>query len=299
MRLQWVCRAVTSGLLLIFAADASAEIFKCKDANGQIVYTQNACPPGAEPQELPVGIPRDTGSSFQAGEPPERRLSLKAQALKEKFDACRTPSSAECQEFAQLSYFCKRRTNWGMPECEVMNEFNAAVSNKSGRLYGRSNDWDRERCRETGDQRACESAKCPNSMMLDGTDAEVRACSRFRSLPNTEAWAQISGGVERNARAWQGEYLCLDEKHTQSPLGETTAMRPVIKIQDVRKVETQAPTYKIIGKPELDRYFSSREAAVEAACLAMGDWWKKLPEPPRPSLPAVEPASADPDKTGT
>jgi hypothetical protein len=285
MRAIAVHRHLLTIVLLLGAAGASAEISKCRDANGQIVYTQNACPPGTEPLELPVGVPREAGNSFPgADEPPERRMSLKAQALKQKYDACIVPSSAECQEFAQLAHFCEGRANWGLPECEGMNEYKAVFASRRGRRYGDSLSWEREKCRETGDPRACERVKCPTGMMLEGTDAEVRACSRFRSLPNTDTWAQIShGSTYRNGKAkWEGEFLCLEESTSKSWNGETSSMRAVIKVQDVSKAPTEAPAFRIIGKPEIDRYFQTREAAVEAACKASADWWKKAPELPKP-----------------
>jgi hypothetical protein len=71
-------------------------------------------------------------------------------------------------------------------------------------------------------------------------------------------------------------------------------MRVVIKVADVRKAPTEAPAFRIVGKPEIDRYFQTREAAVDAACKASADWWKKTPE-----LPTPKAAPANPESTPT
>lgn len=272
-------RTVLSAVLLLAATQAPAEISKCKDANGQVTYTQSSCPPGTEPLELAAGIPRETGNSFPTDQDfAAKRMSVRAQDLRKKFEACRTPSSAECQEFSQLAYHCKKGMNFQLPECEVMTEFNSVFARKGTRQYAMASEWDRDRCRDTGDQKACERVKCPTGMSLGGTDAEIQACARFRSLPSSDKWAQVAQSFTREGR-WQGEYLCLEEAHERDRSGELSASRPVIRVQDIKKIPTQAPTYQVVGKPMLDKVFQSREAAVEAACAASGDWWKRLPEP--------------------
>lgn len=113
-----------------------------------------------------------------------------------------------------------------------------------------------------------DSELCRPSLATDGSDADVRACSRERSLSSTTVWAQVSnrfydfGGQRR----WSGDYICL--KFVDKPLatGERVRMRPYLTVSSAVRDGAMAPGFEVNTIP--NRTFPTKVAAVEAACAA-------------------------------
>jgi hypothetical protein len=277
MDVRTIHRMLCAGVLLLGAGDAAAQILKCKEASGQVVYTQNSCPPGTQPLDLPEGVTSDPGSSFSPGSNPTRPLSPRGQQLQKKFQACMSSTSADCQEFQQLGQFCMQRANWDTADCAAMREVNSNFVNEMDRIGNNFKQRARENCSRDGDKKACDQVKCPLDMlMMEGTDAQVRACSKYRSLPSTATWAQV-GESKPDLGAWEGEYVCLRLVHTQNPLGQNIAIRPFVNVNAVMD-GGQLQGYKVRTKPRIKTLFATREEAVVAGCEAASGWWKELPD---------------------
>jgi hypothetical protein len=262
-------RALCAGLLLSGADEAAAEILKCKAASGQITYTQGSCPPGTAPLELPEGVSNDPGSSFKRNSGSSRPLSPRAAQLKKQFEACGFGSDAKCAEFTELSKFCTQRANWETADCAAVREVNADFVGSLDRLGDRLNERERQKCREDNDKKACDGLACPLSMMMEGSDSQVRACSRHRGLPSTSTWAQISERTYDYNGMWTGEYLCLKFVETRNPIGQAISLRPSVQVKDEMKGGERLPGYSVSSIRR--ETFPTKEAAVAAGCKAQSE----------------------------
>jgi len=264
---RMVQRALCASLLLLGAHEADAEILKCKAASGQITYTQGSCPPGTSPLELPEGVSPDTGSSFKPGSP--RPLSPRAAVLKKKFESCGFGSSSECAEYNQLGEFCSKSANWETADCAALREVNSDFVDSMDRLGNRLNEGERSKCYEDNDKKACDRLMCPITLMMEGSDSQVRACSRHRGFPSTSTWAQWSERIYDYNGMWTGEYLCLKFVETRNPIGQHISMRPTVVVKDEMKGGARVPGYSVSSISR--ETFQTKEAAVVAGCKAQAE----------------------------
>jgi hypothetical protein len=263
-------RALMAGLLLAGADEAAAEILKCKAASGQITYTQGSCPPGTTPLELPDSVSSDTGSSFARNGGSSRPLSPRAAALKKSFEACGfSAGNGKCAEFTELSKFCTDRAHWDTADCAAVREVNESFVADMGRLSDRFDESTRRKCREDNDKKACDQLACPISMMMEGSDSQVRACSRSRGFPSTNVWAQISERTYDYNGMWTGEYLCLKFVDTFNPIGQRISIRPAVMVSDEMKGGERVPGYSTSAVRR--ETFPTKEAAVAAGCKAQSE----------------------------
>jgi hypothetical protein len=263
-------RALCVSLLLAGADEAAAEILKCKAPSGQITYTQGSCPAGTTPLELPESVSSDTGSSFRRNSGSSRPLSPRAAALKKQFEACGFGSrGGQCAEFTELSKFCTDRAHWETADCAAVREVNADFVSQMGNVSDRFDERERRKCREDNDKQACDRLACPVSMMMEGSDSQVRACSRSRGFPSTNTWAQISERVYDYNGMWTGEYLCLKFVETRNPIGQSISLRPTVRVSDEMKGGERLPGYSASGVRR--ETFATKEAAVVAGCKAQSE----------------------------
>jgi hypothetical protein len=111
-----------------------------------------------------------------------------------------------------------------------------------------------------------QSETCRPTLAADGSDADVRACSKERSLSSTPIWAQVSnrfydfGGQRR----WTGDYICLRfvDKHLET--GQRMRMRPYLTVSSAARDGAMVPGFEVNTIP--NRIFPTKVAAVEAAC---------------------------------
>lgn len=191
-----VIRWMSCALLLLAPGVADAEIRKCKDAAGQVTYTQGACPAGTQPLDASESASRDTKSSPATAPSAENHAN---------------PDTAKCKN---------------------------------------------------GDKHACASLRCEDGAILavDGSDEEIRDCSRQLSLPSTSSWAQVKQQVivhqaKANLRQWTGDYICLGR----------TAARPFLRVSQAMRDGAPAPGFQLGNAPTI---FPTKVAAVEAGCAA-------------------------------
>jgi hypothetical protein len=115
---------------------------------------------------------------------------------------------------------------------------------------------------------ASQSETCRPTLAADGSDADVRACSKERSLSNTPFWAQVSnrfydfGGQRR----WTGDYICLKFVEKQLATGQRVRMRPYLTVSSAARDGAMAPGFEVNTIP--NKTFPTKVAAVEAACAA-------------------------------
>jgi len=189
-----VMRWISCALLLLAPCVADAEILRCKDAAGQVTYTQGSCPPGTQPLEASESVSRD----------PKPTASTAALAEDQA-----NPDTAKCKN---------------------------------------------------GDKQACSRLRCENGAILaaDGSDEEIRDCSRQLSLPSTTSWAQVKQEVivheaRGNLRQWTGEYICLGRPQ----------MRPFLRVSQAMRDGAPVPGFQLGNTPTI---FPTKVAAVEAGC---------------------------------
>jgi uncharacterized protein DUF4124 len=192
-RIRWMSCALP---LLLAPCVADADILKCKDAAGQVTYTQGSCPPGTQPLEASGSAPSDT------------RPGASTAPLAENHD---NPDTAKCKG---------------------------------------------------GDKQACSRLRCENGAILavDGSDEEIRDCSRQLSLPSTSSWAQVKQQfivheAQGNLRQWTGDYICLGRN----------AMRPFLTVSQAMRGGAPVPGFQLGNTPTI---FPTKVAAVEAGCAA-------------------------------
>jgi hypothetical protein len=191
--IRWMSCAL---LLLLAPCVADAQVLKCKDAAGQVTYTQGSCPAGTQPLEASESASRDTKSS-PATAPMAENLA--------------NPDTAKCKD---------------------------------------------------GDKQACANLRCEDGAILavDGSDEEIRGCSRQRSLPSTIGWAQVKQQVivhqaKANLRQWTGDYICLGR----------TQMRPFLRVSQAMRDGAPVPGFQLDTSATI---FPTKVAAVEAGCAA-------------------------------
>ncbi len=191
--IRWMSCAL---LLLLAPCVADADILKCKDAAGQVTYTQGSCPPGTQPLEASGTAARETKPSTSTAPLVENPAN---------------PETAKCKD---------------------------------------------------GDQQACARLRCEDGAILamDGSDEEIRNCSREISLPSTTSWAQVKQQVivhqaKANLRQWTGDYICL---------GRARA-RPFLRVIQAMRDGAPAPGFQLSNAPTI---FPTKVAAVEAGCAA-------------------------------
>jgi hypothetical protein len=189
-----VIRWMSCALLLLAPCVADADILKCKDAAGQVTYTQGSCPPGTQPLEASGSVSRDTQSSAPTAPPAENHAN---------------PDTAKCKD---------------------------------------------------GDKQACSRLRCEDGAILavDGSDEEIRDCSRQLSLPSTSSWAQVKQKVvvhaaRGNLRQWTGDYICLGRAQ----------MRPFLRVSQAMRDGAPVPGFQLGNTPTI---FATKVAAVEAGC---------------------------------
>ena len=191
-----VIRWMSCALLLLAPCVADADILKCKDAAGQVTYTQGSCPPGTQPLEASESASRDSKPGASAAPLVENHAN---------------PETAKCKD---------------------------------------------------GDKQACSRLRCEDgaTLAVDGSDQEIRDCSRQLSLPSTTSWAQVKQQVivhqaNANLRQWTGDYICL---------GRTQA-RPFLRVSQAMRDGAPAPGFQLRNAPAI---FPTKVAAVEAGCAA-------------------------------
>ncbi len=189
-----VIRWTTCALAMLLApCTADADILRCKDAAGQVTYTQGSCPPGTQPLEASESASRDTRPS-----PPAAPLADHA-----------NPDTAKCKN---------------------------------------------------GDKQACSRLRCEDGALLagDGSDEEIRECSRQLSLPSTSSWAQVRQQVivhaaRGNLRQWAGDYICLGRPQ----------MRSLVRVSQAMRDGAPVPGFQLDTSATI---FPTKVAAVEAGC---------------------------------
>ncbi len=113
-----------------------------------------------------------------------------------------------------------------------------------------------------------ETPECPATLAAQGSDADVRACAKSRSLPSTPGWAQLRDRfVPMGARKrWTGDYLCLKFVELPQPAGGVARARPLVTVSAAMRGESMAPGFE---SPALKgQVFPTKVAAVEALCAA-------------------------------
>jgi hypothetical protein len=191
-----VIRWMSCALLLLAPCVADADILKCKDAAGQVTYTQGSCPPGTQPLDASESVSGDTKPSASTAPLDENHAN---------------PDTAKCKN---------------------------------------------------GDKQACAHLRCEDGAILamDGSDEEIRDCSRQLSLPSTASWAQVKQQVivhqaNANPRLWTGDYICLGSPRA----------RPFLRVSQAMRDGAPAPGFQLRNAPTI---FPTKVAAVEAGCAA-------------------------------
>jgi hypothetical protein len=191
-----VIRWMSCALLLLAPCVADAEILKCKDAAGQVTYTQGSCPTGTQPLEASENVSRDTKSSASTAPLAENHAN---------------PDTAKCKN---------------------------------------------------GDKQACARLRCEDGAILatDGSDEEIRDCSRQLSLPSTSSWAQVKQQVivheaRGKVRQWTGDYICLGRSQ----------MRPFLRVSQAMRDGAPVPGFQLDSTSTI---FPTKVAAVEAGCAS-------------------------------
>jgi hypothetical protein len=248
-------RHLTACLLLFTATGVRAEILKCKDAAGNVTYTQGYCPPGTRPAELPEGVAQDIDASSSSSGA-DRRLSPRAAALRSRFAACIDSPHNGCAEYQRLFLWCTEESNLKTPDCVALRELNFAVAEERGR------EAEREQSAAN-----IEAQNCSPNMLFEGSNASVRACSKFRSLPSTARWAQVKDYPNRTGPGpkWTGEYVCLRFIALPDASGGTLRARPILTIQRELTTSTAGESYRVENLRN-KMTFPTKEAAVEYGC---------------------------------
>ena len=149
----------------------------------------------------------------------------------------------------------------------TLREIYASVAGDVDRAIAKYDEADRKKCSEEHDQKACESVACPLSLMMEGTDSQVRACSRFKKLPSTSTWAQVREKFEGGGKTWVGDYYCLGRMvEVPDSVGQTAMMRPMVRLREKRKAGDPQPRYRVTSIH--DETFATREDAIVAGCAA-------------------------------
>lgn len=119
-----------------------------------------------------------------------------------------------------------------------------------------------------GTQVADETPECPATLASQGSDADVRACSKSRSLPSTIGWAQLRERfVPIGARKrWSGDYLCLKFVEFPQPAGGSARARPLVTVSTTMRGDVLAPGFESSALE--GQVFPTKVAAVEALCAA-------------------------------
>jgi hypothetical protein len=189
-------------------------------------------------------------------------LSPRAEAIRKKFETCGLSTEGACREYSELVKLCLDRSNWSAPDCIAVREANTVMMRELQAKVRKYDQRDREKCRAGNDPDACERVTCPATLLVEGGDAEVRACSKYRNLPSASTWAQFEQRTTREGR-WSGNFICLRMVETRNLIGEPIAMRPSVI---VREATTRANAYEVSSIR--GQTFLSREAAATAGCEA-------------------------------
>lgn len=109
---------------------------------------------------------------------------------------------------------------------------------------------------------------CPATLSLEGSDADVRACSSAQSFPSTAHWAQVGQQIKDvgGYRQWSGDYICLRFIAVPNGEGGSTRRRPYLTVRDAMRAGARIPGYQLANVP--NQVFPTKVAAVEAGCAA-------------------------------
>jgi hypothetical protein len=249
--------------LSIPAPPAEAAVVKCKSASGQITYTQNVCPPGSTPQDLPEGVPADADSGSASGPIQLKPLSSRAAVFKAWADSCMSRSKEQCGQYREMEKFCRVEANWGTNDCKAIREVNEHIRAELRNISLRAEQRMREECAE-GKDKSCVMATCGLSrLVLHGSTSDLKNCSRVQNFPSGSKWAQIAEGGMSFVAGVQGRQLsiiCFDFVDVRNEIGSVVRMRPAV---NVTRYPQGATTMYHAGA---DQTFSTLDAAAIAEC---------------------------------
>jgi hypothetical protein len=251
--------------LCLASLPAQSGIVKCKSSSGEITYTQNTCPPGTSPLDLPEGVTPDTGSSLR-GATRMRKLSPEAEAV----------SKLPMREYGALYRKCLDRSNWALPDCGALREEMAAKSEYSESRSIEDSNKSRAICSK-GNREFCVDAACEHYVFVGnqvdpltshlGTDNDVRACSRALNLPSTTEWAQVVSTDAGAGGRFSAGFVCLHKFEFLNGLGQRMERRSTVKVVAVeggyRFTTLKSPVFKTVAEAATEgcREFNRRAAA--------------------------------------
>src|SRR5688572_5478455 len=169
------------------APSAYSQIVKCRAESGQLVYTEEKCPPGTQPLDLDKSLPASvrTAPAQVSAAASEPVLSPRAQELKPFIFACAYSANTECNEFRQMYRPCMDKRNRDAADCKALVELLPLAERARMRKIMQEQ---RQRCREQGSMDQCKRAACPMLSDHEAEDEQLYACSHAWGLPSTRLW---------------------------------------------------------------------------------------------------------------
>lgn len=263
-------------LLIFGASGARAGILKCKDAAGNVTYTQAQCPAGTRPADLPDGVTQQDSQASPSNSD-GTGLSPRAEALRMNRDACRQSYDGRiCREFIEFRQLCIQSANQHSPDCAALQELESAQardfrpSNQGSRgasKPGVTSQAKAEPPPKPKNEAGTPPVVCSPNMAFEGTHESVRDCARSLSLPSTVRWAQVKDFPNESGPGpkWTGHYICLKFVEFPDAQGGTRRVRPYLTVQKAEAAPGSAESYVLMNLRTRNS-FPTKQAAVEHGC---------------------------------
>ena len=273
--------ALCFALLAVIVTPAESAVVKCKSADGSTTYTENTCPPGTKPADLPEGISSYGGSSLNST--PQTVSSPQAAAYQQAIEDCLksdNDTSFACQNLESMTRACKTPEAHATENCAALRQAAAAARAHMNLADPQSKKYLRQICGEDGGL-ACMVIECPFNIFVEGTDEQVRACSARLQLPTSSSWVQWD--KNHNGSYGTTRYICLKKFSRMNSIGEIRPYRQEITV--VSMVPKQGMRAEHAASTLPNEVFADRNEAATAGCAAVKQDGVPSPPPGKPSAP--------------
>ena len=257
--------ALCFALASFFALPAQSGIVKCKSADGGITYTENTCPPGTAPADLPDGVSANSGSSL--GNAPKPVDSVQAaghlQAIRECLRS-ESDNSYACQSVNNAVVHCAKPEARATENCAALRQAAAAARAEENLADPESKKRLRQICSEDGGA-ACTVLECPFNTFVEGTDEQIRACSARLQLASSSTWVQLD--KSHNGSYGSTKYICLKKFTRINSIGELRPYRQHITVVSMVPKQGMRAQHTPSNLP--GEVFADKNAAATAGCAAV------------------------------
>jgi hypothetical protein len=238
----------------------AAGVVKCKGADGTVTYTQNACPAGTKPMDIPPAYAPEAATPNTA----KGRLSTQGMYFQTQIERCLASSGDEaCRMLDATAEICRNKAEWRNPNCLAFKEAAEATRDQIEMTDDRSMRALRAGC-SVGHEPACVEVACPPNVFQRGQEVDVRACAHRRKFPSSSKWVQLSEQRSKDFSSYS--FLCMQRLDGVNSFGVERQYRPTISVVGKTMPGDISTTYRAGNLP--DESFSTAGEAAVAGCKA-------------------------------